>query len=123
LRPVEATMSDVEEIERRLAATESILQGMFCTVTADLIMFQAAIAALREEGVLTEKMVDRMAIDAQIRLQQYDRPMLDPLVVSEIASQLDNLAERLRIAAPSVPLVASAENGKGAGTGSRLSLR
>ena len=85
-----------EELERRVEAAEATLQAMFCTVTADLIMFQAAVTALREEGVLTEKMVDRMAIDAQLRLQQYDSPALSPPITSEIASQLDGLAERLR---------------------------
>jgi hypothetical protein len=104
-------MAQIEELERRLEEAETMLQAMFCTVTADLIMFQAAVTALREEGVLTEKMVDRMAIDAQIRLQQFDNPTLSPPVVSEIAAQLDGLAERLREAAPSAPLVDRATSG------------
>ena len=62
-------MATNDELERRLEAAEATLQAMFCTVTADLIMFQAAVMALREEGVLTEKMVDRMAINAQVRVK------------------------------------------------------
>lgn len=89
-------MATHEEIERRLETAETTLQAMFCTVTADLIMFQAAVTALREEGVLTMKMVDRMAIEAQLRLQRYDTPALTAPMTSEIASQLDGLAERLR---------------------------
>ena len=57
-------MAHSEEIETKQHATETTLQQMFCTVTADLIIFQAAVAALREEGVLTTKMVDRIAIYA-----------------------------------------------------------
>lgn len=107
-------MAQIEELERRLQAAEATLQAMFCTVTTDLIMFQAAVTALREEGVLTERMVDRIAIDAQIRLQQYDNPALSAPIVSDIASQLDGLSERLRTASPSLPLPAG--NGKTHGT-------
>ena len=112
-------MATSEELERRVEAAEATLQAMFCTVTADLIMFQAAVTALREEGVLTEKMVDRMAIDAQVRLQQYDSPALSPPMTSEIASQLDGLAERLRMVTGSAPVVAPAtlDNGYGRGKG------
>jgi len=112
-------MASSEEIERRLEATEATLQAMFCTVTADLIMFQAAIAALREEGVLTERMVDRMTIDAQVRLQQFDSPAVTASVATEIATQLDSLAERLRGATKSEPLVnpTDIDNGHGRGTG------
>jgi hypothetical protein len=112
-------MASSEEIERRLEATEATLQAMFCTVTADLIMFQAAVTALREEGVLTEKMIDRMAIDAQIWLQQYDTPVLSAPMATQIATQLDGLVERLRGAARSAPLVdpAAIDNGYGRGVG------
>ncbi|MGH6881532.1 hypothetical protein [Hypericibacter sp.] len=96
-------MSKIEELEQRIADAESTLQTMFCTITADLIMFQAAVTALREEGVLTARMIDRMAIDAQVRLQQYDSPALGTLAVSEIAAQLDGLAERLRASVPPTP--------------------
>jgi len=111
-------MASTEELERRLKVAETTLQAMFCTVTADLIMFQAAVTALREEGVLTEKMIDRIAIDAQIRLKQYDTPALAPPMVTEIATHLDRLAERLRSAVPSAPLVdpATVNNGDGRGS-------
>ena len=114
-------MASTEELERRLKVAETTLQAMFCTVTADLIMFQAAVAALREEGVLTEKMLDRIAIDAQIRLKQYDTPALAPPMVTEIATHLDRLAERLRSAVPSAPLVdpATVNNGDGRGNSRR----
>ena len=94
-----------EEIEKRLETTEATLQSMLCTVTADLIMFQAAVTSLREDGVLNERMIDRMAIDAQSQLQQYNTPALSAPMVAEIASQLNGLAERLRRAMPSVPLI------------------
>ena len=112
-------MASSEDIERRLEATEATLQAMFCTVTADLIMFQAAVMALREEGVLTERMVERMTIDAQIRLQQYDSSALSAPMVTEIAAQLDGLAERLRGASRSAPLVnpSGIDNGYGRGNG------
>src|SRR5258705_10881060 len=109
-------MADLEELERRIENAETTLQAMFCTVTADLIMFQAAVTALREDGVLTEKMVDRMAIDAQLRLQQYDGPALSPTIISEIASQLDGLAEWLRRATPSAPILDGSALGSGDGT-------
>ena len=114
----EAPMASTEKLERRLDVAETTLRAMFCTVTADLIMFQAAVTALREEGVLTEKMIDRIAIDAQIRLKQYDTPALAPPMVTEIATHLDSLAERLRRAAPSAPLVdpATVNNGEGRGS-------
>jgi hypothetical protein len=113
-------MATSEELERRLEAAETTLQVMFCTVTADLIMFQAAVKALREEGVLTMKMVDRMVIDAQLRLQQYDSPALSPPMTSEIASQLDGLAERLRSMSDSTPMVKPRKAGgdKGGAQGS-----
>ena len=111
-------MADLGEMEKRLDTIDTTLQAMFCTVTADLIMFQAAVTALREEGVLTEKMLDRMAIDAQIRLLQYNTPALPPPMVTEIAAHLDNLAERLRSAVPSAPLVdpVTVNNGDGRGS-------
>lgn len=114
-------MTSSEEIERRLEATEATLQAMFCTVTADLIMFQAAVTALREEGVLTEKMIDRIAINAQFRLKQYDTPALAPPMVTEIATQLDSLAEKLRNAAPSMPVggPAKIDNANGRGSPAR----
>jgi hypothetical protein len=93
-------MAQIEDFQRRLEDAEATLQAMFCTVTADLVMFQAAIAALHEEGVLTERMIDRMVINAQLRLKESDSPALTPAVVSEIAAQLDNLAERLRSGIP-----------------------
>ncbi len=96
-------MAKIEELEQRIDDAESTLQVMFCTITADLIMFQAAVTALREEGVLTERMIDRMTIDAQLRLQRYDSPALGTLAISEIAAQLDGLAERLRACVPSAP--------------------
>ncbi|QEX16784.1 hypothetical protein FRZ44_20790 [Hypericibacter terrae] len=96
-------MAKIEELEQRIDDAESTLQAMFCTITADLIMFQAAVSALREEGVLTARMIDRMAIDAQIRLQQYDSPALGAPAISEIAAQLDGLAEQLRAGVPSAP--------------------
>ena len=108
-------MANAEEIERRLEAAETTLQAMFCTVTADLIMFQAAVMALREEGILTETMIDRIAIDAQLRLQQYDSPALSPPLVSEIATQLDGLSERLRSAAQSAPAAEPDQKGSGYG--------
>jgi hypothetical protein len=97
-------MSGIEEFESRIHAAETMLQAMFCTVTADLILFQAAVQALREEGILTDKMVDRIAIDAHIRLQQFDDTALSKPMAAEIAAQLDGLAERLRAAAPSRPV-------------------
>lgn len=108
-----------EELERRLETAETTLQAMFCTVTADLIKFQAAVTALREEGVLTEKMVDRMATDAQLRLQGYDTPALSPRISREIAHQLDGLAHRLRKVECSTPLVEpeKLDNGYGRGRG------
>jgi hypothetical protein len=109
-------MVGIEEMEDRLQTAEATLQTIFCTVTADLIMFQAAVTALREEGILTDKIIDRMAIDAQLRLQQYESLALSEPMVSEIATQLDGLAERLRGAAPSAPLVPSG-NGRERGTG------
>ena len=93
-------MSQIEDFQRRLEDAEATLQAMFCTVTADLVMFQAAVTALHEEGVLTERMIDRMVINAQLRLKESDSPALTPAVVSEIASQLDSLAERLRNGVP-----------------------
>src|SRR5262245_1238271 len=93
-------MAQIEDLQRRLEDAEATLQAMFCTVTADLVMFQAAITALHEEGVLTERMIDRMVINAQLRLKDSDSPALTPAVVSEIASQLDGLAERLRSGVP-----------------------
>jgi len=116
-------MADLGEVEKRLDTIDTTLQAMFCTVTADLIMFQAAVTALREEGILTEKIIDRMAIDAQIRLQQYDHAALSPPLIPEIATQLDNLAERLRSAVPSAPLVTPPRDGNRSGNGKRLSLR
>src|SRR5882724_11037269 len=117
----EAAMATTEEIERRLEVAEATLQTMLCTVTADLIMFQGAVLALREEGVLTERMIDRIAIDARIRLQKYDTPALSPPMTSEIATQLDSLAERLRSAVPSAPLVTPPRDSSG--NGKRLSVR
>jgi hypothetical protein len=96
-------MVKIEELDQCIDDAESTLHAMFCTITADLIMFQAAVTALREEGILTARMIDRMPIDAQIRLQQYDSPALGTLAVSEIAAQLDGLAERLRSSVPSTP--------------------
>jgi len=112
-------MATLEELERRLKTTETTLQAMFCAVTADLIMFQAAVTALREEGVLTERMVDRMASDAQLRLKSYDSPALSPQMVNEIEKQLEGLAKRLRSAVPSTPLAPGngRNDGKGGGSG------
>jgi hypothetical protein len=111
-------MDSTEELARRLKVAETALQAMFCAVTADMIMFHAAVTALREEGVLTEKMIDRIAIDAQIRLKQYDTPILAPPMVTQIATRLDSLAERLRRAVPSAPHVdpATVYNGEGRGS-------
>jgi hypothetical protein len=115
-------MISMEDVQARLEAAEATVQEMFCAVTADLILFQAAVAALREEGILTEKMIDRIAIDAQYRLQQFDAPALSPLMMSDIATQLDGLAERLRQVKASAPFVnpTAVDNGEGRGAaGSR----
>src|SRR5262249_16372885 len=93
-------MVQIEDFQRRLEDAEATLQAMFCTVTADLGMFQAAVTALHEEAGLTERMIDRMVINAQLRLKEADSPALTPAIVSEIASQLDSLAERLRSGIP-----------------------
>jgi hypothetical protein len=110
-------MTSMEDVQARLEAAEATIQEMFCTVTADLILFQAAVTALREEGILTEKMIDRIAIDAQYRLQQFDTSTLSPLMASDIAAQLDNLSERLRQVKASTPFVnpAAIDNGDGRG--------
>lgn len=112
-------MATLEELERRLKTTETTLQAMVCTVTADLIMFQAAVTALREEGVLTKKMVDRMASDAQLRLKSYDSPALSPRMVIEIEKQLEGLTQRLRSALSSTPFAPNngRSDGKGGGSG------
>ncbi|QEX16012.1 hypothetical protein FRZ44_13020 [Hypericibacter terrae] len=89
-------MMTIEDILKRLNETESAVQNMVCTVTADIIMFQAAIVALREDGILTEKVIDRMAIAAQDRIAFYDTDVLGAGGVVEVARRLDNLAERLR---------------------------
>jgi hypothetical protein len=115
-------MAGIEEMEDRLQTAEATLQAMFCTVTADLIMFQAAVTALREEGILTDKIIDRMAIDAQLRLQQYENPALSRPMVSEIATQLDGLAERLRSAVPPAPLIPPG-NGKERAAGDNRARR
>jgi hypothetical protein len=88
-------MAQSEEIETKQHVSGTTLQQMFCTVTAELIIFHAAVAALREEGVLTTKMVDRIAIYAQQRLQEMKTEGLSPPLASEIGSQLDGLAEQL----------------------------
>lgn len=113
-------MAKIEELEQRIDDAETTLQTMLCTITADLIMFQAAVTALREEGVLTARMIDRMAIDAQIRLQHFDSPALGALAISEIAAQLDGLTERLRASVPSTPApkpAQPAQPGNGAANG------
>jgi hypothetical protein len=119
-------MAKIEELEQRIDDAEATLQAMFCTITADLIMFQAAVTALREEGVLTERMIDRMAIDAQVRLQQFDTPALGAPAISEIAVQLDGLAERLRASVPSAPTPTrpvQTGNGRAARPAARLPVR
>src|SRR5690242_11670729 len=96
-------MATTQELERRLDATEATWEAMFCTVTADLIMFQAAVTPPRQEGSLTAKMAYQMVIDAQRLLRQYDTPALNASMTVEIASQVDGLAKRLRnaVASPS----------------------
>ena len=89
-------MASAAEIEKRLEATEAILQSMLCTVTADLLMFRSAVTALREDGVLTEKAVERIGEDMQRRLANYDNPALTVRITSEIGFQLRRLWERLR---------------------------
>jgi hypothetical protein len=88
-------MAHSEEIKTKQHTADTTLQAMFCTVTADLIIFQAAVAALREEGVFTTKMVDRMAINAQQRLQEMKTAGLSPPLANEIGSQLEDLVEQL----------------------------
>jgi hypothetical protein len=117
-------MAKIEELEQRIDDAESTLQTLFCTITADLIMLQAAVTALREEGVLTTRMIDRMAIDAQIRLQQYDSPALGALAISEIAAQLDGLAGRLRASVPSTTALKPIQSaGSGNGRMARVTAR
>jgi hypothetical protein len=110
-------MAHSEEIETRLHSAETTLEAMFCTVTADLIMFQAAVAALREEGVLTTKMVDRMAINAQQRLQEMKTAGHNPPLASEIGCQLDDLAEQLHRNRSSPLLVEPSQVDNGYGRG------
>jgi hypothetical protein len=76
---------------------------MFSAVTADLLLFQATVAALRDEGVLTMHSVDRVADDARARLKAYDAPAFTPKMVTHIAKQLDSLVEQLRAALPEQP--------------------
>jgi hypothetical protein len=121
-----AQSKDIEarrkDIETRLEAGESIIQAMFTTVTAEWIMFQAVITVLLDEGVLTKKVVDRMLIDAQQRLQQDDHPARSPSMTKEISSRLDGVREELRRVAGS-PLIhpASSTTDTGGGkVGARL---
>ena len=111
-------MATLEELEERLRNTEATLLALFGTVTADLILFQAAVAALREEGVLTLQIVDRMTNDARARLKSYDSPALTPKMVAHIAKQLDSLVERLHAAVPSDPSESQPKRGKRDGDGS-----
>lgn len=97
-------MPTIEEIETRLVNAEATTQTMLCTVAADLILLQAAVTALRQEGILTDRIVDRIGIDAQIRLQFFSTPELPPEGMPVIAAKIDALAERLRRAVPSKPL-------------------
>ncbi len=115
-------MATLEELEERLRSTEATLLALFGAVTADLILFQAAVSALRDEGVLTLQIVDRMANDARARLKAYDSPALTPNMVTHIAKQLDSLVERLRAAVPSDPSEPPPKNkkrgdGEGSGNG------
>lgn len=105
-------MATLEELEERLRTTEATLLAMHGAVTADLILFQAAVAALREEGVLTLQIVDRMATDARARLKKYDSPALTPQMTNHIAKQLDSLVERLRAAVPSDPSASPSGRGQ-----------
>jgi hypothetical protein len=64
-------MTTLEELEERLKTTEATRQAMFGAVTADLIMFQAAVSALCQAGVfLTMQILDRMANNARARLKE-----------------------------------------------------
>ena len=111
-------MASMKEMERRLEVAETTVQTMFCTVTADLMMVQSAVIALREEGVLTLQIVDRMANDARARLKEHDNRTLSPQMITRIANQLDSLTERLRAAVPPKPLASPANGGKSDGNGS-----
>ena len=112
-------MEPIEEIEQRLEAAETNLQTMLCVFIANMVMFEGALTAMREDGVLNERMIKRMLLESRARLLDYDTPQLSDQDANQVASHLEELAQRLQSAAPSAPLVkpVAMDNGFGRGHG------
>src|SRR5260370_459888 len=91
----EAAMATTEEIERRLEVVEATWRAIFRTAPGGLIMLQGGVLAPGKEGFPSEKMTGGIGMEAQPGPKKATPPGRTPPMTSEIATQLDSLAERL----------------------------